>query len=107
MTISQANNIFKNIPSDLSQEVFEKMIDTDALSIERIISNGQRAPETGWFDQAESEWLILLQGQAQIEIECSGVRDLNVGDYLNIPSHQRHRVLSTAKETIWLAIHYS
>jgi cupin 2 domain-containing protein len=35
-------------------------------------------------------------------------RELNTGDYLNIPAHCRHRVDWTdpSRTTIWLAIHY-
>ena len=55
----------------------------------------------------ENEWVILLEGEASIEFEDKTIH-LKKGDYINIPSHQKHKVIKTSKNppAIWLAIFY-
>lgn len=103
------NNIFSDLPTSLNQEVFEDILRRDNIRIERIISQGHSAPETGWFDQDENEWVIVLTGSASLLFEGEDKIELSAGDYLMIPAHQRHRVLKTDPEqpTIWLAIFFS
>jgi cupin 2 domain-containing protein len=102
-------NIFDALPGDLSDEVFEDILRTPNLRIERIVSQGQASPEVGWYDQEESEWVIVLEGSAAILFEEGRQVVLNKGDYLNIPSHSRHKVLWTDQKglTIWLAVFYT
>ena len=79
------------------------------LRIERIVSTGQSTPEGSWFDQAWSEWVIVLAGEALIAFEDDAEsRRLRPGDYLFIPPHRRHRVAWTdpGRPTIWLAVHF-
>ena len=103
------NNIFSDLPASLDQEVFEDILKRENIRIERIISQGHSAPETGWFDQDEKEWVIVLTGSASLLFEGEDEIELSAGDYLMIPAHQRHRVLKTDPEqpTIWLAIFFS
>ena len=102
------DNIFLNIPCKLEQEIFESIIKDRAVSIERIISKGQTCPESGWFDQEKNEWVIILKGKAIVVFENQMPIPLNEGDFINIPSHTKHRVAWTDpdSETIWLAVHY-
>ncbi len=101
------DNIFSDIPSQLPDEVFQTIIQNKALKIERIISKGQRSEDDFWYDQDQSEWVLVLQGSAQLEFEDQVV-ELRKGDYVNIEAHQKHRVKWTTpqEETIWLAIFY-
>ncbi len=103
-----ADNIYKKIPDDLEEEIFELLVQGENVKIERIISNGHTSPGTGWYDQEQNEWVLVLKGNAGILFENGQVIDLNEGDYLNISSHQKHKVIRTSAttETIWLAIHY-
>jgi len=101
-------NIFDNIPNDLTNEAFSELLKTSTVKIERIISKGHKSPEAGWYDQAQSEWLMLVQGSAKLVFEDQHEVELQLGDYLNIPAHQKHKVSWTDPnvETIWLAVHY-
>ena len=101
-------NLFKPIPADLSEEVFDTLAQSRDVRIERIVSNGQSSPQSGWYDQDKDEWVIVLQGSATIAFENGSAVDLDEGDYLNIPAHQKHRVARTSSEpkTIWLTVHY-
>jgi len=102
------NNIFKNIPSNLDNEIFEDIQKSSNIRIERIISKGQSSPDSGWYDQIENEWLIVLQGSGIILFEGGKEKMLNKGDYINIPAHTKHKVKWTDPEeiTLWLAIFY-
>lgn len=100
-------NIF-NLPNFLDhQEIFETILATPNLKIERIISTGQTTPQGTWYDQPQDEWVLLLQGEAQLSFEDGSIMNLQTGDYLLIKAHQKHRVESTSLSPpcIWLAIH--
>ena len=108
---SQQGNIFSKIPDDLRDEVFESIVDSNSVRIERIISKGHTSPdpaEAEWYDQDQHEWVIVLQGSASVEFENDGIVELSEGDYINIPARTKHRVVRTSAspETIWLAVWY-
>ena len=90
---------------DLKDECFETLIKSEAIQIERIVSNGHASPDDFEYDQERNEWIFLLEGQAHLTIDDRSVI-LSKGDCLNIPSHQKHRVEWTDKQTIWLAVYY-
>lgn len=102
------NNIFDAIPDNLDAEVFETIIASDNVKIERIISKGHTSPDSGWYDQDNNEWVIILKGEALLSFADGSQVTLEAGDYVNITAHQKHKVDRTDPdtETIWLAIHY-
>lgn len=102
-------NIFENIPEHLDEEFFEQIAGSEDVVIERIVSKGHRSPETGWYDQSKDEWVILLQGQAEIQFENGESLTLSPGDHLAVPAHKKHKVAWTDPdvESVWLAVHYS
>lgn len=100
-------NIFEHIPDDPHEEVFETLVQHRGMTVERIISNGQISPQSGWYDQQQHEWVMVLQGEASIDFENGSVVRLGEGDYLTIPAHCRHRVIHTSSTTtVWLAVYY-
>ncbi|HIF5880511.1 TPA: cupin domain-containing protein [Vibrio parahaemolyticus] len=101
-------NLFSEIPENISEEIFEDIISTEGVRIERILSHGQSSPETGWYDQAENEWVIVLKGQGVIEFKTGQIVTLSKGDYVNIKAGEKHRVISTSSQevTVWLAVFY-
>jgi cupin 2 domain-containing protein len=102
------DNIFASIPSDLEDEVFERLAGTAQVSIERIISHGHTSPASGWYDQDTREWVIVLRGEARLSFEDRTSVHLRAGDYIDLPAHRKHRVDWTTPEraTVWLAVHY-
>lgn len=104
----QLGNLFTNIPNQLPDELFEDIVKTSNIRVERILSDGHSTPKGEWYDQAENEWVAVLQGQGVLEYEDGQTITLDVGDYVNIPAHVKHRVKSTVSgaTTIWLAIFY-
>ena len=101
-------NIFEGIPDRLEEELFELVQAGERVRIERILSKGHSSPESGWYDQERNEWVLVLRGEAVLSFENQKPIRLKEGDFLNIPSHTRHKVDWTDpdRETIWLAVHY-
>jgi cupin 2 domain-containing protein len=101
-------NIFEAIPEVLIEELTERLVDSEHVRVERIVSRGQSSPATGWYDQEQDEWVIVLQGEAVLSFEGQASARLGKGDFINIPAHLRHRVAWTdpQSDTIWLAVHY-
>lgn len=101
-------NLFAKIPADLSREVFDSLVESARVRIERIISKGHTSPDSGWYDQDLSEWVVILRGEASITFDNGETVELAEGDYIEIPSHKKHKVTKTSpkSETIWLAVHF-
>ena len=72
-----------------------------------IVSHGHASSEGFWYDQDENEWVIVLTGTARLRFEEETV-EMKPGDFVNIPSHRKHRVEWTTpgELTIWLAVFY-
>jgi cupin 2 domain-containing protein len=101
------DNLFDQVPSNLPEELFNTLLDTGTVRIERIVSQGHASPEGFWYDQDEYEWVVVLRGAARLSVEGE-IKELKQGDFLNIPAHQKHRVEWTTPDgpTIWLAVFY-
>lgn len=99
-------NLLYPLPDDLDEEVFTELLRQGAVRIERIVSNGHASPDGFWYDQNEHEWILLLEGEAGIELADGEQVDLRRGDALNLPAHTRHRVTFTSRPAIWLAVYY-
>ena len=100
-------NIY-NLSQEVSQiEKFEQIAVGKNIQIERIVSTGQTTPSGQWYDQELDEWVILLQGEAELSYADDTRIKLKAGDYLLIPAHTTHRVEYTSIEPpcIWLVVH--
>jgi cupin 2 domain-containing protein len=102
-------NLLQDIPADLSVEHSNPIchLGDGAVRIERIVSHGHASPSGYWYDQDEDEWVLLLEGKAQLTIEGRGEPlILTPGDSVLLPAHCRHRIDWTLKDhlTIWLAV---
>lgn len=103
------NNIFATPNLPLTEELFEPILTTSGLLIERIVSMGQITPPNEWYNQDNDEWVMLVQGNARLLFDHDKGETLNLiaGDYVLIPKNRKHRVVYTSFEPpcIWLAIH--
>ena len=108
MQYDNSGDLFADIPSDLSEEIFTTLAQAEGLRIERIVSRGHASLPDFWYDQNENEWVVVLSGSAVVEFEGGETIDFRPGTYANIPAHVRHRVRATDENetTVWLAIHY-
>jgi cupin 2 domain-containing protein len=109
--VTRLANLFAELPSTATaDEQFSELLSRPGLRIERIVSTGQCSPPGFWYDQAEGEWVVLLQGAARLRFKDSPEPvALGPGDCIDIAPHRRHCVEWTdpGRPTVWLAIHYS
>ena len=98
-------NIFDLPPLPLPDELTTILAESDSVRIERIVSAGQTSD---WYDQAETEFVALLEGSAIIEYLNDKTVTLSKGDTLLITPHERHRVIYTSSEPpcVWLCVFY-
>ena len=96
-------NIHKNLQVPMpKEEIFTTLLNHKNIKIEFISSNSIK--NGALYIQEEDEWVILLEGEATLEVEQTA-HTLKSGDYLFIPAQVEHRVLFTNKKTLWLAVH--
>ena len=98
-------NIFDLSELPLPEELTTILAESKNVRIQRIISTGQ---VSGWYDQTETEFVVLLEGSAVIEFEDDKCVTMKSGDTLLINPHERHRVSFTSTEPpcVWLCIFY-
>jgi cupin 2 domain-containing protein len=102
-------NLLSPLPDARAAEQADALLSRPGLRIERVVSFGQASPEGFWYDQEESEWLLLLAGAARLRFaDEADARLLRAGDWLDIAPHRRHRVEWTdpASPTVWLTVFY-
>jgi cupin 2 domain-containing protein len=102
-------NLLKNIPKNLPVELFETLVRTDNIHIERIISKGHSSPKEGWYDQGQNEWVMVLKGAARLALEDGTEVSMGPGDALEILAHVKHKVVWTdpEEETVWVGVQYA
>ena len=105
-----AANLLAGTLPPVGQETTTVLLQTPQWRLQRIHSNQASSPDGFWYDQAEHEWVLLLQGSALLELEGEPrPTALSRGDQLLIPAHRRHRLLATDPDpgTVWLALFWS
>ena len=98
-------NLFDLPQLPLPEELITILAECSGVRIERIISAGQ---VSGWYDQPETEFVALLEGDAIIEYENGRAAAMSKGDTLVINQHEKHRVCFTSTEPpcVWLCVFY-
>ena len=104
MTLRQGN-LFHDLPVPAEAEHLRTLACAPGCSVVHIVSDGHASPPDFWYDQADDEWVVLLQGGANLEFESGEHFTLTPGDWLHLSAGPRHRVVSTALRTVWLAVH--
>jgi len=99
-------NIFDLPKLPISEELITVLAENDNVRIERIISTGQVSAD--WYDQAETEFVVLLEGKAVVEFENGRTVEMTRGDTILIKPHERHRVSFTQENPpcVWLCVFY-
>jgi cupin 2 domain-containing protein len=86
-------NILETPAESFGAELVELVGGGEGVAIERIVSTGQATPAGEWLQQDRDEWVVLVEGEAELA-------------YV-IPAGERHRVEWTRRDPpcIWLAVH--
>ena len=92
-------------PSDSGSEQFFPLVTTPMVTLEKIESYGCITQEGYWYDQEDTEWVMLVAGSATLTFESGGSLSLGAGDYVTLPPHCKHRVDWCSEDAIWLALH--
>ena len=73
--------------------------------VELIVSSGHNSPKDFEYDQAEDEWVMILQGNAILKMDDE-LYELGVGDSLFLPKRTKHSVAFTSTNPVclWLAV---
>lgn len=95
-------NIYDNANPPTTGERFDTLLRCRNLVIERIASSSVIPPNR--YVQAQDEWVLLLQGTAEIEIDGK-TESLRAGDYVFLPANTPHSVKQVSDGAIWLAVH--
>ena len=98
-------NLFSPLPAAGPEEHFDLLFAGGACRVERIVSHGQASPPGFWYEQPEDEWVVLLQGSAELGFADGARLALEPGDWVELPAGCPHRVEATAVGTVWLAVH--
>jgi cupin 2 domain-containing protein len=102
-------HLFDPLPAPTRDETLETLLTRGDVRIERIVSTGQASPPGFWYDQEETEFVVLLAGVATLRFEADdSLLTLTPGSYVEIPPHCRHRVEATLAEppTVWLTMFF-
>ena len=95
-------NLFEDRAPPAAGERIDVLLEHRNLVGERIVSSADITPKR--YVQAQDEWVVLLSGEAKLEVEGKVV-DLKAGDYLFLPSGIPHTVQSASEGAMWLAVH--
>lgn len=94
---------FFDVPAaEPGTERFDVLLRSPGVTLERIVSSGTQPAQQ--YCQDQDEWVMLLQGTAEMRIAGAPLR-LQAGQYLMLPKHTPHEVVSTSQNAIWLALH--
>ena len=114
-------NIFDLKDLSENEEIVKILVKNENVKIEEIISTGQ---VTGWQESDKNEFVILIQGNAEIEYFENNDYKRNImknqrntnnkklqlvrGDTVLINKGERHRVSYTSKEPccVWICIFF-
>ena len=101
----QTTSLFTHLEPEAAEETFTTLFEKAGVKIERIASHGQASPEGFWYDQPGDEWVMVVRGEAVLEVQDQEPLTMRSGDHVLIPRHVRHRVAKTTSGTLWLAVH--
>ena len=95
------HNLYDAPAPTKNKETFCTLFESGTVKIEAIRSWLKTPGEN--YCQTENEWVILLEGDAELEIDTERYF-LHRGDYLFIPKHAPHTVLRTSQNALWIGV---
>lgn len=99
-TVAEMERLSVDAPTE--GERHDVLFDGPGARVERIVSSAV-LPDT-IYDQAHDEWVLVLTGDAELEVDGES-STLLTGDSMLLPARRPHRVVRAAAGTTWLAVH--
>ena len=105
--VGPVGNVFRILDRLPNDEISEVLAGGGDVIVERIVSSGQATPSGEWLVGDRDEWVVLLEGEAELRYEAGARLVLGPGDYVLIRAGERHRVEWTRDDPpcVWLAVH--
>jgi cupin 2 domain-containing protein len=100
--MKKTGNIFEDADAPAKGELFLEILRHKNVRIERIVSSDELPEKI--YNQEHDEWVMILEGGARLDVDGKRVC-LSRGDWLLLKSGIPHRILSTMRGTVWLAVH--
>jgi len=100
-------NLFHSLPPAAGSERVELLLEGRGLKLELIHSCAASTPAGQWYDQPLGEWVLLVQGSAQLRFaDADSAQQLQPGDLLWIPPHRLHRLEASdgGRGCLWLTL---
>jgi cupin 2 domain-containing protein len=82
-------------------ETSRRLADLDHAVVDQILSG--RLDEPVDYRQDESEWVLLLHGEATLDVGEERLH-LEAGDWVLLPARTPHRLVETRPGTSWLTV---
>ncbi|WP_029608467.1 cupin domain-containing protein [Mycoplasma simbae] len=95
-----ANKI--NISQADRSEIIKTLSNDNKTKVELIFSKNA---STDWMNSKMFELAFLIQGKAVVETNENKIIEMTAGDCISIHPNATHRVVSTSKNALWIAIH--
>lgn len=95
-------NLFEGEGAPATGERFETLVRAGNVHIERITSSA--APDPTVYVQRQDEWVVLLAGEATLDVDGQRV-EMGPGDWVLLPAGTPHAVLATTAGARWLGVH--
>jgi cupin 2 domain-containing protein len=102
MTDVQRGRLLQTTDAPVLGEHTVEIAQIGGVVVEQILSGALPAPVA--FDQPDDEWVVVLSGDAVLEIAEERVV-LTTGDWVLLPARLPHRLIETRPGTTWLALH--
>lgn len=101
--MENVNNIYANLPAVLENEDEAVILEQNNSRLVRILSRGHTSQI---YDQAEDEWVLVLEGEAELSFpqENNRILKLKKGDYLYLAAGRQHQVVKTSDPCLWLCL---
>ena len=97
-------NLFTENTNDINREMFDTLLQTPSVHIEKITSHAQTSDR--WYQQDRDEWVVLIEGEGELLFEDGKKVRLTKGEHIHIKKMKKHKVIYTSSPAIWLAIHF-
>jgi cupin 2 domain-containing protein len=105
---SKAGNLLElpSVAAGAGREYAETLLTgAGGLRLERIVTLDDTGADAVWYDQAQDEWVAVLEGEATLGFADGREVTLPGGSHIFLPRHVRHRVLRASAPCVWLAVY--